>query len=318
MAGLLGDGPKLTMTRHRRLVALLGEVHDCRKIARAAGLVKLEQSLDGIIEPFERPNKEEQLNQGKRKPVKFDEYGRSYTLGRRKESSARVWLIPTVPFEEHVVASPSSSSEIAAQEDAGASVNDLPVTQILVNNTPMPQYFPNLSDREAIIRPFKVAGLLGAYNVFALTRGGGTTGQTGSIVTGIARGLVAQEHRRASLISEHIHTTFIEPINRELSQVPPTLLAQVESEIKTAEASGMGMHTEMMGAREDSSEVEQIRRLVEARMEKEAEVRKAREAAETVELALRRSKLTRRDPRMVERKKTGLRKSRARYSWVKR
>lgn len=50
---------------------------------------------------------------------------------------------------------------------------------------------PKLSDRERIIRPFKIAGLLGAYNVFALVRGGGTTGQSGAVAHGIAKGLGA-------------------------------------------------------------------------------------------------------------------------------
>ncbi|TFK54162.1 hypothetical protein OE88DRAFT_1732859 [Heliocybe sulcata] len=320
MADMLGDGQKLTTTRHRRIIDVLGELHDCRKIARAAGLGKLEEALSGIIAPFERPNKEEQLNQGKRKPVKFDEYGRSYTVGRRKESSARVWLIPTVPFEEQIAASSSlpPPSELAIQESGTASANDLPVTQVLVNNIPITEYFANHSDRENIIRPFKIAGLLGAYNVFALVRGGGTTGQSGAVITGIARGLLAQEHRRAEMFSEHIHTSFIEPIDRQLSQAPPPLVSQIESEVKAAEASGMDMNMGALGGVEEDTQVKEVRRLVQARRDKEAEVRKARQAAETVDLVLRRSKLTRRDPRMVERKKTGLRKSRARYAWVKR
>ena len=46
-------------------------------------------------------------------------------------------------------------------------------------------------DRERVIRPFKVAGLLGAYNVFAIARGGGTTGQSGAVSLAIAKGLAA-------------------------------------------------------------------------------------------------------------------------------
>lgn len=47
------------------------------------------------------------------------------------------------------------------------------------------------ADRERIIRPFKIAGLIGAYNVFAIVRGGGTTGQSGAVSLGIAKALVA-------------------------------------------------------------------------------------------------------------------------------
>lgn len=46
-------------------------------------------------------------------------------------------------------------------------------------------------DRERVVRPFKIAGLVGAFNVFALVRGGGTTGQSGAISLGIAKALAA-------------------------------------------------------------------------------------------------------------------------------
>jgi len=103
---------------------------------------------------------------------------------------------------------------------------------VLVNNIPLNEYFPIPADRERVTRPLKVAGALGAYNIFALVRGGGTTGQSDALGHGIAKGLVAH--------------------NPEF------------------------------------------------------------------ETFFRRSKLTRRDPRMVERKKTGMPKARKRYTWVKR
>ena len=50
---------------------------------------------------------------------------------------------------------------------------------------------PQLPDRERVILPFKVAGLIGAYNVFALVRGGGSTGQSGALSLAIAKALAA-------------------------------------------------------------------------------------------------------------------------------
>ena len=47
-----------------------------------------------------------------------------------------------------------------------------------------------MTDRERVLRPLKITGLLGAFNVFAIARGGGTTGQSGSVSLGIARALV--------------------------------------------------------------------------------------------------------------------------------
>lgn len=52
-------------------------------------------------------------------------------------------------------------------------------------------FSPMVVDRERVIRPFKVTGLLGAYNVFAIVRGGGTTGQSGAVTLGVAKGLAA-------------------------------------------------------------------------------------------------------------------------------
>ncbi|KAJ3008250.1 hypothetical protein NUW54_g3225 [Trametes sanguinea] len=106
---------------------------------------------------------------------------------------------------------------------------------ILVNGMPLVDWFtaaPHLIDRERVVRPFRVAGLLGAYNVFALVRGGGSTGQSGAIALGIAKALAA-------------HVPDVEPL-------------------------------------------------------------------------LRKAKLLKRDPRSVERKKTGRAKARKAYTWVKR
>ncbi|KAL1755621.1 ribosomal protein S9 [Schizophyllum commune] len=103
----------------------------------------------------------------RKREVTLDALGRSYTVGRRKTSSARVWMIPTAP----------------------------PVTTstILVNNLPLSEFFPLPIDRERITRPLKVAGVLGAYNIFTLVRGGGTTGQSDAIAHGIAKGLAVHE-----------------------------------------------------------------------------------------------------------------------------
>ncbi|KAI5123046.1 hypothetical protein M0805_000481 [Coniferiporia weirii] len=208
---------KLSASRHRRLVELLNKLNDFRRIATTAGHEDLAKGLDNVLDMFERADKEEHLRRGQRKPIKVDAEGRAYANGRRKTSSARVWVI---------------SSEHAAAARARAGDLSPSVTEIVVNNVPLSEYFKIPVDRERILRPFRVAGLLGAYNVFALVQGGGITGQAGAVALGIAKGLAAH--------------------------VPD------------------------------------------------------------VELILRRAKLLRRDPRMVERKKTGRAKARKGYTWVKR
>ena len=167
---------KLSAARHRRLIQLLNQLNDYRRIASTAGHGDLAQGLDRVLEMFERPDKEQHLRRGQRKPVLIDEHGRAYAYGARKTSSARVWVI---------------SSEHAAAAKARAGDASPPVTEIIVNNMPLNEYFRFPSDREKVLRPFQLAGLLGAYNVFAIVRGGGTTGQAGAVAHGISKGLAA-------------------------------------------------------------------------------------------------------------------------------
>jgi len=191
----------------------------------------------------------------------IDEYGRAYALGRRKESSARVWLVPAkIPrfrpevkevdrthqeIVSHVAVSSTSSAPSSSSVEVLASSSTQPpvkknqrassgskpavdtatharfltalkstftpsnspastftpptsptgitvtpsVSQILINNVPLHVYFTNTIDREKVVFPFKATGTLGKYNVFALVRGGGTTGQAGAVALGIARGI---------------------------------------------------------------------------------------------------------------------------------
>ncbi|THH32501.1 hypothetical protein EUX98_g1692 [Antrodiella citrinella] len=246
-------GMKLKTSRYRKLTDMLNQLDQYKRIALTAGYAELAEMIDQVLVLFERANKEAVLMRGRRKPVKFDEYGRSYTLGKRKESAARVWMIPVkhdpLPkIESLITAVESEPSELEALKQANPDLaavaiptappaestrpGNLPVTNILINNVPIIKYFPKTSDRERIVRPFKIAGLLGAYNVFALVRGGGTSGQSGAVAHGIAKGLAG-----------HVP---------EVSEV------------------------------------------------------------------LRKAKLLRRDPRMVERKKTGLLKARKARTWVRR
>lgn len=97
----------------------------------------------------------------------IDEEGRAYARGRRKESSARVWL----------------AAAKNPTETLGA---------VLVNGVPLSEYFTRTSHREQVVWPLKLAGVLGQYNVFALVRGGGQTGQAGAAAHGMANALMAQ------------------------------------------------------------------------------------------------------------------------------
>ncbi|KAF8973106.1 SSU ribosomal protein S9P [Flammula alnicola] len=218
---------QLTTTRYRKITKLLNQLNDFQRIAKTGGCPELEEKLASILSMYESSKKEAFLARGKRKTVALDEYGRSYALGKRKTSSARVWMIPVQRPQDK-----EQTPEAMLGVEQAQQTYPVTTTTILVNNLPLNQFFPLPADRERITRPLKVAGVLGKYNVFAIVRGGGTTGQSGALAHGIAKGIVAHD---------------------------PEL-----------------------------------------------------------EVMFRRAKLTRRDPRMVERKKTGLAKARKRYAWVKR
>lgn len=112
------------------------------------------------ITPFvrDRTSSKSSLNQ-----KSLDEYGRAEVIGRRKTSSAKVFVTKNT-------------------EDAQG--------QIIVNGKPIDEYFVKLGDRDNLLYPLRVAGLVGQFNIFATVQGGGTTGQSGAVALGIARGIV--------------------------------------------------------------------------------------------------------------------------------
>lgn len=84
--------------------------------------------------------------------------GGAYGTGRRKNSVARVWI------------------------KSGKGL-------VTVNKRDMSNYFPRESYKKLILQPFVDTKTLGQYDVVCTVKGGGTTGQAGSIIHGIARAL---------------------------------------------------------------------------------------------------------------------------------
>lgn len=94
------------------------------------------------------------------KPGKSDtmKYGYWWGVGRRKSSVARVRI-------------------------------KLGTGKLLINNKNLSNYFKREQDRNAVLAPLKTVGGEGAFDVFINVRGGGTTGQAGASLLGIARAL---------------------------------------------------------------------------------------------------------------------------------
>lgn len=89
---------------------------------------------------------------------KVDRFGVAMGTGRRKTSVARVRI----------------------KEGSG---------QFLINGRPMEEYLRIERDRESVMVPLNVVGKAGQVDISIRVQGGGTTGQAGAIILGIARAL---------------------------------------------------------------------------------------------------------------------------------
>jgi len=161
---------------HREIVGLLNEINALRHVANVSGRFELVGRLDDALGMYEREERDEGV-EAKEVKSKIDEYGRAYATGRRKESSARVWMIPTKEA--------SGLLDQAKVEGEAA----IPTSQVLINHLPLATHFEKTSDRDTVLRSLRITGLLGGYNVFALVRGGGTSGQAGAVGLAMARAL---------------------------------------------------------------------------------------------------------------------------------
>ncbi|KAG6056681.1 hypothetical protein E4U17_002039 [Claviceps sp. LM77 group G4] len=98
----------------------------------------------------------------KPKPIVIDQFGRAVAAGRRKSSTARVFLV----------------------EGTG---------EVLVNGKPLSEAFSRLHDRESAVWALTATQRLDKYNAWILVEGGGTTGQAEAITLAIGKALVAHE-----------------------------------------------------------------------------------------------------------------------------
>jgi len=109
-------------------------------------------------------------------PPEVDEMGRAQGSGKRKESSAIVYLV----------------------EGDG---------DVLVNGKNLVEVFPRLHDRESALWALRCTQRLDKYNVWVKVRGGGVTGQAEAITLALARALLVHEPalkpvlRRAGVIT---------------------------------------------------------------------------------------------------------------------
>ena len=104
-----------------------------------------------------------------RREPKRDAQGRSYATGRRKESTARVWIKP------------------------GKG-------EIIVNGKKVVQYFARPVLRMLLTQPFLVADRYNQFDVYCTVTGGGLSGQAGAVRHGISRALTYYEPELRSIL----------------------------------------------------------------------------------------------------------------------
>ena len=90
----------------------------------------------------------------------MEETARYYATGKRKNAIARVWLTP------------------------GEG-------NITMNDQPLNSYVGRLALERIVQQPFEVVEAVGRYDVRALVKGGGISGQSGAVRHGISKALVA-------------------------------------------------------------------------------------------------------------------------------
>lgn len=95
-------------------------------------------------------------------PATLDAAGRAKGVGRRKTSSAVVYIV----------------------EGEG---------EVLVNGKTLAEFFPRVHDRESAVWALKATTRLDKYNVFALVQGGGVTGQAEAMTLAVAKALMVHE-----------------------------------------------------------------------------------------------------------------------------
>jgi small subunit ribosomal protein S9 len=100
-----------------------------------------------------------------------DKAGYYWGTGRRKTSVARVRIRPGVG-------------------------------KMRINKRNLEEYFRTEQDRQAVISPLAAAKLEKAFDVFVNVRGGGTTGQAGATLLGIARALKSYDMTLAQMLRD--------------------------------------------------------------------------------------------------------------------
>lgn len=74
--------------------------------------------------------------------------------------------------------------------------------QIAINDKPLDQYFGRFQDQQQAVEPLKLTNNEGRYNLMAVVKGGGITGQAQAIRQGLARALQIVDPELRTMLRE--------------------------------------------------------------------------------------------------------------------
>lgn len=102
--------------------------------------------------------RKQNANQSGREVKTLDAQGRAVAVGRRKSSSAKIFVV----------------------EGDG---------QVMINGKSLDKVFPKAQDRLKLLYPLQIVEKENKFNIFGLVRGGGSTGQIGALQLALAKAL---------------------------------------------------------------------------------------------------------------------------------
>ncbi|KAI9296364.1 ribosomal protein S5 domain 2-like protein [Neoconidiobolus thromboides FSU 785] len=154
----------LTKNQYRSIIARLDRIAE-NDVNR---LQSLPQSLREYLAKLSASGS---LQEQQRKVVQLDSMGRAYSVGYRKEASVRCWLV----------------------KGEG---------KLMINGTPLAEYFGRYLDRENAVLPLALTNSLSKYNAWLIALGGGTTGQSQATSLALAKALIVHEPELETVLEE--------------------------------------------------------------------------------------------------------------------
>ncbi|MBN2161887.1 MAG: 30S ribosomal protein S9 [Pontiellaceae bacterium] len=73
---------------------------------------------------------------------------------------------------------------------------------IMVNGLEANKYFETALQQELLKKPFETAGVVGKYDIVAIVKGGGKSGQCGAVVHAVARALASSDEELKSVLKK--------------------------------------------------------------------------------------------------------------------